>query len=60
MQRGEIWLVSLDPTAGHEQQSVTPVVWIASASVASTWEPPKLATSSRAPGSGGADRLNGP
>lgn len=26
MRRGEIWLVSLDPTSGHEQQGVRPVV----------------------------------
>ncbi len=26
MQRGEIWLVSLDPTAGHEQRGTRPVV----------------------------------
>ena len=26
MLRGEIWLVSLDPTAGHEQQGTRPVV----------------------------------
>ena len=26
MQRGEIWLVGLDPTAGHEQQGTRPVV----------------------------------
>ncbi len=26
MQRGEIWLVSLDPTVGHEQQGFRPVV----------------------------------
>ena len=26
MQRGEIWLVSLDPTAGHEQQGTRPVL----------------------------------
>lgn len=26
MQRGDIWLVSLDPTAGHEQQGTRPVV----------------------------------
>ncbi len=25
MERGEIWLVSLDPTAGHEQQGTRPV-----------------------------------
>ncbi|MFT2824538.1 type II toxin-antitoxin system PemK/MazF family toxin, partial [Escherichia coli] len=24
MERGEIWLVSLDPTAGHEQQGTRP------------------------------------
>lgn len=26
MDRGEIWLVSLDPTAGHEQQGTRPVL----------------------------------
>ena len=26
MQRGEIWLASLDPTAGHEQQGTRPVL----------------------------------
>jgi mRNA-degrading endonuclease toxin of MazEF toxin-antitoxin module len=26
MQRGEIWLVSLDPAAGHEQQGKRPVL----------------------------------
>ena len=26
MKRGEIWLVSLDPTAGHEQQGTRPVL----------------------------------
>ena len=26
MERGDIWLVSLDPTAGHEQQGTRPVV----------------------------------
>jgi mRNA-degrading endonuclease toxin of MazEF toxin-antitoxin module len=26
MRRGEIWLVSLDPTAGHEQQGKRPVL----------------------------------
>ncbi len=26
MQRGEIWIVSLDPTAGHEQRGTRPVV----------------------------------
>lgn len=26
MQRGEIWRVSLDPTAGHEQQGTRPVL----------------------------------
>lgn len=26
MRRGEIWLVSLDPTAGHEQQGTRPVL----------------------------------
>ena len=26
MKRGEIWLVSLDPTAGHEQQGHRPVL----------------------------------
>lgn len=31
MQRGEIWLVSLDPTAGHEQQGTRPVVVVSSA-----------------------------
>ena len=31
MRRGEIWLVSLDPTAGHEQQGIRPVVIISPA-----------------------------
>ena len=31
MQRGEIWLVSLDPTAGHEQQGTRPVVIVSPA-----------------------------
>lgn len=26
MKRGEIWLVSLDPTSGHEQQGLRPVL----------------------------------
>jgi len=26
MERGDIWLVSLDPTAGHEQQGMRPVM----------------------------------
>ncbi len=26
MERGDIWLVSLDPTAGHEQQGTRPVL----------------------------------
>lgn len=26
MKRGEIWLVSLDPTAGHEQEGTRPVL----------------------------------
>ena len=26
MERGEIWLVSLDPTAGHEQRGTRPVL----------------------------------
>ena len=26
MRRGEIWLVSLDPTSGHEQQGTRPVL----------------------------------
>ena len=26
MERGEIWLVSLDPTSGHEQQGTRPVL----------------------------------
>ena len=32
MQRGEIWLVSLDPTAGHEQQGTRPVLIVSPAS----------------------------
>lgn len=28
MERGEIWLVSLDPTAGHEQRGMRPVLII--------------------------------
>ena len=31
MQRGEIWLVSLDPTSGHEQQGSRPVVIVSAA-----------------------------
>ena len=31
MQRGEIWLVSLDPTAGHEQQGTRQVVIVSPA-----------------------------
>ena len=31
MQRGEIWLVSLDPTAGHEQRGTRPVVIVSTA-----------------------------
>ena len=31
MQRGEIWLVSLDPTAGHEQRGTRPVVIVSPA-----------------------------
>ena len=31
VQRGEIWLVSLDPTAGHEQQGIRPVVLVSPA-----------------------------
>ena len=31
MRRGEIWLVSLDPTAGHEQQGLRPVVIVSPA-----------------------------
>lgn len=32
MQRGEIWLVTLDPTAGHEQERTRPVLVVAPAS----------------------------
>ncbi|MDE0174256.1 MAG: type II toxin-antitoxin system PemK/MazF family toxin [Defluviicoccus sp.] len=32
MERGEIWLVSLDPTAGHEQRGTRPVVIVSPAS----------------------------
>jgi len=32
MNRGEIWLVSLDPTIGHEQQGKRPVLIVSSAS----------------------------
>ena len=32
MDRGEIWLVSLDPTAGHEQRGTRPVLIISPAS----------------------------
>lgn len=32
MDRGEIWLVSLDPTAGHEQSGKRPVLIVSSAS----------------------------
>ncbi len=31
MQRGDIWLVSLDPSAGHEQQGVRPVLIVSPA-----------------------------
>ena len=31
MKRGEIWLVSLDPTAGHEQQGTRPVLIVSPA-----------------------------
>lgn len=31
MQRGEIWLVSLDPTAGREQQGTHPVLIVSTA-----------------------------
>ncbi len=31
MQRGEIWLVSLDPTAGREQQGTRPVLIVSTA-----------------------------
>ena len=31
MQRGEIWLVSLDPTAGHAQRGTRPVVIVSPA-----------------------------
>ncbi|WP_313383262.1 type II toxin-antitoxin system PemK/MazF family toxin [Pantoea sp.] len=31
MERGEIWLVSLDPTAGHEQQGTRPVLIVSPA-----------------------------
>ena len=31
MRRGEIWLVSLDPTAGHEQRGTRPVVVVSPA-----------------------------
>ncbi|MDE2773283.1 MAG: type II toxin-antitoxin system PemK/MazF family toxin [Gemmatimonadota bacterium] len=31
MERGDIWLVSLDPTAGHEQQGTRPVLIISPA-----------------------------
>ena len=31
MQRGDIWLVSLNPTAGHEQQGTRPVVIVSPA-----------------------------
>ena len=31
MQRGEIWLVSLDPTTGHEQRGTRPVVIVSPA-----------------------------
>ncbi|WP_369834274.1 type II toxin-antitoxin system PemK/MazF family toxin [Cronobacter dublinensis] len=32
MDRGEIWLVSLDPTAGHEQSGKRPVLIVSKAS----------------------------
>ncbi|MCZ0953901.1 MAG: type II toxin-antitoxin system PemK/MazF family toxin [Rhodospirillaceae bacterium] len=32
MERGEIWIVRLDPTAGHEQQGTRPVLIVSPAS----------------------------
>ena len=32
MERGDIWLVSLDPSAGHEQQGTRPVLIVSPAS----------------------------
>ena len=31
MKRGDVWLVSLDPTAGHEQQGTRPVLVVSPA-----------------------------
>ncbi|MXZ53694.1 MAG: type II toxin-antitoxin system PemK/MazF family toxin [Acidimicrobiaceae bacterium] len=31
MQRGEVWLVNLDPTAGHEQRGTRPVLVVSPA-----------------------------
>ena len=31
MQRGEIWIVSLDPSAGHEQRGIRPVLIVSPA-----------------------------
>ena len=31
MKRGEVWVVSLDPTAGHEQQGARPVLIVSPA-----------------------------
>ena len=31
MRRGEIWLIDLDPTAGHEQRGIRPVVIVSPA-----------------------------
>ena len=31
MQRGEIWIVSLDPSAGHEQRGTRPVLIVSRA-----------------------------
>ena len=31
MKRGEVWLVSLDPTSGHEQQGTRPVLVVSPA-----------------------------
>jgi len=39
VQRGEVWLFSLDATAGHEQQAARPVAVVDAAEVS---RPPRL------------------
>ena len=40
MKRGDIWLVSLDPTAGHEQQGTRPVLIVSPAAFNTLTETP--------------------